>query len=295
MISHLAANDNLRAAIYLVIAMAGFTINDAFVKGIGSAINLGQVLLVRGMMATVFLLLLCLRYGHLAKIGLLRNRLLYVRVALESLSTLAFLTALLQLPFANISAIMQALPLAVTLGAIVFFGERVRFHRWTAIAIGLLGVMIIIRPGMDGFSIYSLLVLLVVLSAAGRDLITRKLPTAIPSLMVALLTSLVITILGAVLIVPMGGWAPVTLATALKLTGSAIFIVVAYHSVVLAMRCGEVSLIAPLRYTSLLWAVVLGYLFFDELPDAVTVMGAIVVILAGLYALSRERKIGLIR
>jgi len=206
-------------------------------------------------------------------------------------ATLTFLTALLHLPFANLLAIVQALPLVVTLGAAIFLREAVGWRRWLAIGIGFMGVLIIVRPGLHGFSIYTLLALLAVVAAAARDLVTRGVPVAIPSLVVALVSSVMVTLAGALLALPLGGWETMSLLHWSKLILAALFISVGYHGVVLAMRMGEISFVAPFRYVSLLWALIIGAFVFDEIPDWATLVGALLVVVSGLYAFYREHSI----
>ncbi|WP_315975661.1 DMT family transporter [Phyllobacterium sp. A18/5-2] len=214
-----------------------------------------------------------------------------LRVIGEVVGTVSFLVALVHVPLALTSAILQALPLVVTMGAAMFFGEPVGWRRWVAIAVGFTGVLIIVRPGNDGVSPYIFLVVITVIFAALRDLATRKVPKAIPVLMISALTSVGVSLAGVAMIGPLGGWTPMTLTNTLLLTLAACCVIVAYHFIILAMREGEISFVAPFRYTSLIWAIVLGFLFFGDLPDLPMIIGSIIVIGSGLYTLYRERTV----
>ncbi len=215
-----------------------------------------------------------------------------LRVVGEVVGTVSFLIALVHVPLALTSAILQALPLAVTLGAAMFLGEPVGWRRWIAIAIGFCGVLIIVRPGYEGVSHYVLLIVITVIFAAMRDLATRKVPKTIPVLMISALTSVGVSLAGIGLIIPLGGWTPMTLTHTGLLFFASCCVIVAYHFIILAMREGEISFVAPFRYTSLVWAILLGFLFFGDLPDLPMIIGALIVIGSGLYTLYRERVVG---
>ena len=285
-------SSNLRAALFMVIAMAGFTLNDAITKHVIETLGFGQVMLVRGFFATVLIFLLALRSGALAHPAHLRHPTVALRALFEMMATVAFLAALAHLPLANISAVLQALPLAVTLGAALFLGEKVGWRRWLAIAVGFTGVMIVVQPGFDGFNAFSLLALLSVVMAATRDLVTRRIPEAVPSMAVSAVTALMVTLLGGVLTAAGGKWVPLTAVTTGWLLAASVLLVIGYHFIILAMRKGEISFVAPFRYTALVWALALGYLAFGEVPGPAMIVGAAIVVLSGLYALYREQAAG---
>ncbi|NTS31570.1 DMT family transporter [Phyllobacterium sp. BT25] len=276
----------------MAIGMASFTFNDATVKYVGEHMNMGQVMLVRGSIATVLILALAWHKGMLIPLREALHRMTIVRVIGEVVGTVSFLVALVHVPLALTSAILQALPLAVTMGAAIFFGEPVGWRRWVAIAVGFCGVLIIVRPGGEGVSPYILLIVVTVIFAALRDLATRKVPKTIPVLMISALTSIGVSLAGVAMIGPLGGWKPMSLMNTMLLTLAACCVIVAYHFLILAMREGEISFIAPFRYTSLLWAILLGFLFFDDLPDVPMIVGSLIVIGSGLYTLYREQIVG---
>lgn len=276
----------------MALAMFGFTANDAITKGLTDDLNLGQIMFVRGAFATVLIALLAWQRGALRQPSLALNPLLALRAGCELVATLFFLAALAYMPIANISAVLQALPLAVTMGAALFFSEPVGWRRWLAILVGFVGVLIIVRPGLEGFNAYSLSALGCVVFAAARDLFTRRIPDAVPSLLISSATSLLVTIFGGILVVPLGGWAPIDLAETGMLAAAAVLLMIGYQFIILAMRTGEIAFVAPYRYTALLWAVLFGMLIFGEWPDAAILTGASLVVGSGLYTLYRERRVG---
>jgi len=276
----------------MVVAMSGFTLNDAITKVASESMNMAQVMLIRGAFASLFVGLLAWQRGALALPGSMLQPMVAIRVIGEAGATASFLIALAHLPIANVSAVLQALPLAVTMGAALVFNEGVGWRRWLAIAIGFAGVLIIVRPGFEGFSIYSLLALACVACCAVRDLATKRIPQAIPTLLVSTTTALAMTMLGAALLLPMGGWTPMTGETTAFLALAAVLVVIGYQFIIMAMREGDISFIAPFRYTALLWSILLGLFIFGDVPDLPMILGAIVIVGSGLYALYRERIVG---
>lgn len=281
---------NLRGAGFMCLAMAGFTCNDALVKAVSGVMNAGQIMLVRGVFTSLLVLLLARHFGAMRSFRLVLTPAVGLRVVAEVGASITYIWALGHMQLANASAILQALPLAVTLGAALFLGEPVGWRRWLAIIIGFLGVLIVLRPGPEGFTWAALSVLASVVFAAIRDLCTRRIDPAVPSLFISVITATAITLTGAVLVVPLGGWQPMSMASLGLLAGASLLLLVGYQFIVLAMRNGEIAVVAPLRYTSLVWSIGTGMLFFAEKPDIWMVTGVAVIIGSGLYAFARENK-----
>jgi drug/metabolite transporter (DMT)-like permease len=282
-------SDNQRASLFMVLAMAAFTVNDTIVKFASETINVGQVMFVRGLFATLLVLLLAWQQRLLGNARSLLHPMVWLRMTGEIGGTVTYVIALAHLPLPNVAAIFQALPLAVTMGAALFFGEAVGRRRWIAIAIGFLGTLIIVRPGTEGFDAFSLLVLLCVAFCSVRDLATRRIPNEVPTLLVSSVTAFTIALCGAVLMLPMGGWTPITAELTGLLFACASFMLVGYIFIIKAMRTGEVSAVAPFRYTTLIWAFALGFLVFGNVPDLYMIVGGAVIAGSGLYTLYRER------
>jgi drug/metabolite transporter (DMT)-like permease len=285
------ATDNQRASLFMVLSMAAFTINDTIVKFASESINVGQVISIRGMFATFLIMLLAWWRGALRNAKGLLHPMVWLRMVGEAGGTVTYIIALAHLPLPNVAAIFQALPLAVTMGAALFLGESVGWRRWMAIAVGFCGTLVIVRPGTEGFSAYSLLVLVCVAFCALRDLATRRIPAEIPTLLVATVMAVSITLVGFVLVVPAGGWTPMTPGLVGLLCGCACFMLTGYVFIIMAMRTGEVSVVAPFRYTTLLWAFALGFLVFGNVPDFFMITGGAIIAGSGLYTLYRERKV----
>lgn len=283
-------SDNARGAILMNIAMAAFTLNDTAMKVAMQSVPLFQAIGLRGIFASVALVLIGWRMGGLSLDISLRDwGFLALRSVAEVLGTLLFLAALIHMPLANLSAIMQALPLAVTLAAAVFLKEHIGWRRFTAILIGFAGVLIIIRPGPQGFDIWSLMGLGAVLCVVVRDLATRQMSQALPSATVALTAAVTVLFLGFVGTV-VEGWQPVAPQDLVMIAGASAALIVGYLTSVMTMRVGEIGFVAPFRYMALLWAIVLGWLAFGQLPDTLTLFGAALVVATGIFTFWRERK-----
>lgn len=282
----------MRGALFMVISMAAFTVNDSITKLVASSFNMGQVMLVRGLFATILVVAIAWHQNALRPLSTAFEPALITRVLCEALATTFFLIALAHLPLANVSAVLQALPLAVTMGAALYFGEQVGWRRWLAIATGFAGVLIVVRPGFSGFNAYALLALASVACCAVRDLATKSIPNEIPSLFISVATSVAVTMTGAFLVVPLGGWSTPSAGDLTLLASAAVLLVIGYQFIIKAMREGSISFIAPFRYTALLWSLALGYAIFGDIPDTAMAVGATVVVGSGLYTLYREQIVG---
>jgi drug/metabolite transporter (DMT)-like permease len=276
----------------MMVSMVGFTINDTLVKLASTEMNIGQVMLVRGFFASILIAALAWRQGALQSPRRLLHPLVILRSACELGATVFFLIALAHLPLGNISAILQALPLVVTMGAALFLAEPVGWRRWLSIGAGFIGVLIIIRPGFEGFSIYSVAALGSVLCGTVRDFATRAVPPEIPTPLVSVMTAVMVTIAGAVLTQPLGGWTAMNGWELGAMIAAAGLLIVGYQFIILSMRTGDISFIAPFRYTALLWALLLGYLVFGDVPDAAMIVGSAIIVASGVYMLYREQVVG---
>ncbi|WP_298853853.1 DMT family transporter [uncultured Ruegeria sp.] len=280
---------NTTGALLMMGSMAAFTLNDTLVKVALQELPLFQLVAMRGILAVFLIYILARSLGTLHLNFSRRDKWLIALRCLAELSvTFFFLTALKNMPLANVTAILQALPLTVTLGAALCFSEQVGWRRAIAIAIGFVGMLLIVRPGPDGFSLYSIYALIAVASITVRDLITRHMSANVPSMVVTLATSA--SIAGAAAIASVfEGWVPVSAMAGPLVAAAAVFVLLGYLFSVMVMRQGDVGFVAPFRYSSLIWALGLGWVVFDEWPDTVTMLGVLLIVGAGLFTLLRER------
>jgi drug/metabolite transporter (DMT)-like permease len=285
----LPLSENLRGILLMCASMAAFTINDTFMKSVTVTLPLYQTITLRGLIAVVGLgLLVILSRAYRFRLNRRDGWLILLRSLADVAATITFLTALLHMPLANLSAILQALPLFITLAAALIYGDKIGWRRMTAILVGLIGVLIIIRPGTEGFDRWALLGIASVACVVVRDLSVRPIQGELPSALVALGAAVAVTTMG-VIGAGLQGVEPMTLTEAGKVLGAGLFLIVGYLTSVMAMRNGDIGLVAPFRYTSLLWAIALGFLVFGNLPDGWTLFGATIVVGAGIFTLLRER------
>ncbi len=282
---------NAKGALFMMASMAGFAMNDALMKSLAGDVPLFQAIFLRGLGATALLGTLAWSRGALTYrvTGADRGRLL-VRLGAEVGATICFLNALFHMPIANATAILLVMPLAVTLAGAVFLGEPVGWRRYAAILTGFAGVLVIVRPGAEGFNAYALSALAAVGFLVVRDLVTRRFAQGVPSVFVALATAVAITALGATVTLA-SGWSPLGPAALGVLAAAACCLVVGYLFAVMTMRVGEIGFVSPFRYTVLVWALLLGVVAFDEVPDALTLLGSALVVGTGLYTFQRERRL----
>lgn len=284
-------SDNMRGAFLMMLSMAAFTLSDASMKSLAAEVPLFQAVLIRGVITTGLIFLIGMVRGQIRfKFSRSDWRVVALRTVGEMGATVFFLTALFHMPLANISAILQSLPLAITLAGAVFLGETVGWRRYGAILAGFFGVMLIVRPGVGAFDVYSVYALIAVGFVVLRDLATRRLSPEAPSMTVALIAAFATTMIGAAVTL-FSDWQPVSHQAAISLGLAAGFIMAGYLLAVMVMRVGEIAFVAPFRYTGLIWAIFLGIFIFDEYPDSLTLIGSAIVVGMGLYTFYRERKL----
>lgn len=285
------SSDNLRAVVLMNIAMLAFTLNDTCMKLVTQTMPLYQAITLRGVLTTLVLLAVAMGQGvRILTLTPGDRRVVTLRTLAEVAATMAFLTALTHMPLANLSAILQSVPLAVTLGAALLFGERIGWRRMLAILVGFAGVLLIVKPGTEGFDRWAVLGLLSVVAVVVRDLSTRKLSREVPSVVVAIWAGAAVTVLGLVGMA-LTGWQAFGWFEAAIIIAASVNLIIGYMTVVMVMRVGDIGLVAPFRYVALLWAIGLGWAIFGTLPDRLTWVGSAIVVLAGIFTLMRERRL----
>lgn len=283
------AADNLRGSLWMVAAMGAFAVEDLLVKFATASLPVWQVLVLFGTGGGAIFAAFARRAGEPLLHPRLGSRALVVRSACEIVGRLFFTLSLAYTTLSATSAILQATPLVVVLGAVLFLGERVGWRRWCAMGVGFAGVLLILRPGLDGFEASSLLAVAGTLGFAGRDLATRASPATMSNRQLGLYGFAALTVAG-LLCVPLDPrLVPPSPPVAAALAGAIVVGVLAYASLTAAMRLGEVSVVTPFRYARLVFAVLLGTLVFGERPDAATLAGGAIVVASGVYTVLRGR------
>lgn len=284
------AADNTRAALMMVASMAFFAVEDLFLKRSAEALPPGQVLaLTGGAGALVFWALAARQRQPVLSMDALRGIALFRSLA-EAGAAVLYILALALAPLTMMAALLQASPLVVVAGAALFLGEKVGWRRWASVLVGFVGVLVILEPWDAAFDPTGLLTVACVLVLAARDLSTRAIPARIGTFQVATWAYLGLVPAGAALMAGMGqGFVWPTPGQWAGLGGALVSGLFGYYAVVAAMRLGEVSVVAPFRYTRLVFALVIAMIFLGERPSGSTLLGAAIVVGSGLYAFARER------
>ena len=272
----------------MILAMAGFAFEDLFIKLLSTYFPISEVIIILGFTGTfIFFIIALLQNAPIIHKDLL-NKYVIIRTICELLGAVFFVTAIALTPLSSATAILQISPLLVTIGAVVFFKEKVGWRRWTAVFIGFIGVLLIVRPGFEGFMPASIFALLGSVFLAARDLATRAMQVKLPSVTIALYAFIAFGISG-ILIIPFNS--PMVLPTSNQIIyfiGASAFGVIAYYSLVISSRIGEMSVISPFRYSRIVFAMLLAIIILDENPDGLTLIGASIVVASGLYTFVRE-------
>ena len=271
------------------LAMLGYISNDTIIKYFAKDLPLSQTIFIRGMFVTILISIFCLKQDAF-KQSIIKTDwpLVIIRSTADLFATLLFLTALFKMPLANVSAILQTLPLTVTLLGAVVLRERFGLYRAFAIVFGFFGVLLIIKPGSDGFNYASLFAVTAVFFITVREIVTRKISSNSSTLLMSLITAASITVVGGLSGFLTQNWVFVPVETMTSLLIASLFIFVAYYFSIPAMQFGEISFVQPFRFTLMIWAIIFGFLFFNEIPDLLSSLGLVIIVLAGIFTYFRE-------
>ncbi len=284
-------DDNVRGIVAMLAAQAGFIINDTLIKLAVASMPAGEAIFIRGLFTTVFACLLVLIYGggnfHVPRFA---RPLVAWRTVGEVGSTFVYLFALFNMPIAEVSAINQFAPLAIVAAGAVLLGEKVGWRRWAAAFVGFVGVLLVVKPGTGAFSVWSLLALAAVGFTVLRDLVTRRIAATVPTFLISFVSSVAVTVEALALSAIESWHVPAASAVGL-LACSSVFLYAGYFFSIEAMRAGEVAVVSPFRYSSVLWAIAIGIVVFREWPDRVALIGMGLVVGAGVYTFLRERRL----
>ena len=282
-------SDNIRGGLFMVVSMVCFAANDAFIKSLGSVLPTFQTLAVRGGLVVLLLAVLVMRSGWRVYGLDYRDRMILALRALSEVGAAFFIvTALFNMELANMTAILQLLPLTIPLAAFLFLGEPLGWRRMLAIVMGFLGMLLIVKPGSEVFNTYSLFCLAAVVCVTIRDLTARSLGDKLSSQEMSLFAAFGVFV-AASLATVFEPWVPITLAAGAALVGASVAIFFGYIASVMAIRTGDVSFTAQFRYVGLIAALILGYVFFAEWPDTFALIGAGVIVGTGTFTLYRQR------
>lgn len=275
----------------MITSMAFFAVEDSLIKFVTSTIPIGQILIMFGLGgALIFFLVAHFKNEKI----MLRDMLLlpmYVRALFEIIGRLFYVLAISLIPLSTATVIIQATPIVVVAGAAIIFGEKVGWRRWTAILLGLFGVIVIIQPTAESFSFLSILALIGMIGFAGRDLASRAAPENLSVFILGLHGFIALAFSGLIYTIwDDANFVMIDIDTIGFMVGAVVFGVAAYSCLMKAMRTGEVSAVTPFRYTRLIFGVSLGVCFFNESLNYSTVLGTILIVISGLFILSRNKR-----
>jgi drug/metabolite transporter (DMT)-like permease len=282
--------NNLRGILLMVVANFLFAIGDMFVKFASGTLIPPQIIFFLGLGAFLTFVPLAIARGEPLFHPQVLTAPVIGRSLAEMVAVYGMITGLALAPLSTVAAILQASPLLVTLLAAMFLGEEVGWRRWLAVILGFVGVLLIVRPGLDGFDANAIYAVIGMIGLSARDFLTRVAPRDLPTSVLASYGVIGLIPLGLIWTLLSDGpalpaqiaWGPVI--------GMVVFGTSAYFAITLSVRVAEISVVAPFRYSRLVFAMALGVLVFGERPDAPTLIGAAMILCAGLYALTRERK-----
>lgn len=274
----------------MTLGMAGLAVTDALLKLLGGTIPIGQLMVIQGVGGALIFGTLALRQGDTDWVRNFLTPVVIWRNLFEMTAAISFLTALVLVPLSTLSAILQANPLLVTLGAAIWLKEPVGPRRWAAIGVGFIGVLLVIQPWSDGFNWLAILCLVAASALSMRDLTTRLLPKTLSTYQAATFAVFLMAPTGLAVLWMSGDVMVTPSATQTTLLAITVLTMpVGYFGVTAAMRVGDVAIVTPFRYTRIVFALILAFLIFSERPNAMTLLGAFIIVTSGLYTIWREQ------
>ena len=282
---------NRRGIAAMSVSMASFLLNDALVKHVSQAVPAAQLICIRGLLATLLLVVIAKSMGLLGSAlqppsaaARMWQPAVWWRSGLDALATMAYLNALFHMPIANATAINMASPLFLTLYAVLRWREAVGIAQWLAIVTGFTGVLLVVQPAAEAFNGWALVCLLATLLHSARDLVTRTIPASVPSVLITLATALAVTLLSGIW-ATVNGWQAISWSQLAQLAAASVFLSGGYYFVIVAIRAGDMGVVAPFRYTGLLFALVLGWAVWGDIPNLLAWIGIALLVGAGVYML----------
>jgi drug/metabolite transporter (DMT)-like permease len=287
---HVAPGNNLKSIASMVAATALFTCGDAAMKLVSGSLPTGETIFLRGACTVTIVTIAAFWTGAIYRLRDAFVRAMGWRSLGDVGGAIFFQAALARMPFADLMGILQMTPLSLTAASALFLGEHVGWRRWTAVAIGFAGALLVIKPGTSSFNAWALLGVLAVLSGTLRDVSTRRLDVALSPLLIMMLSQVVVAS-GGLACWAFESWKVPGLAELFFLAFASVFSLVGHLCVIYSLRSGEIAAVAPFRYAGIVWAILLGFLIWHQLPDALSLAGILILASAGLYTFYREQQL----
>ncbi len=283
--------ENVRGIALMILAMATFTSFDALVKYTATGLPTGLVILTYSVLASLVFFALTKTKGEAIFSKNARHPAVIGRCVLELLTSMTVVIAVTRIDLSVLAAVLQATPITMTLGAVILFGEKVGWRRWSMILLGFTGILIIVRPFGADFDANVLIAFVAMLFQAMRDLLSRRVPQTIGNLQLATLGTMATLPSGFILLALNGSPETLDLTLIWSIPVLLVLGTVGYLCITASVRLGDVSVVLPFRYTRLIFAIAIGMVFFAERPDLWTWIGATLVVGSGLYTLYREMQV----
>jgi drug/metabolite transporter (DMT)-like permease len=281
---------NLLGSVWMIASMAGFAVEDTFIKAASTTLPIAQILILFGLGGALLFAFIAVMNKEPLFTKDVVSPPMRIRVCFEIIGRLFYVLAISLIPLSAATVILQATPLVVVAGAALVFGEKVGWRRWAAIFVGLIGVVVIVQPGTDGFSMLSILAIIGMIGFAGRDLASRAAPASLTTSVLGFYGFLSIIVAGALFSLwESAAFVALDLQVSSYMLGAVLAGVAAYSCLMKAMRTGEVSAVTPFRYTRLLFGIGFGIAFFGEKLSYSMMFGSGLIVLSGLFILWRGR------
>lgn len=292
--------NNFKGSVFMILAMFAFTLEDFFLKKATKFVPLGEILIICGLLGVIFFL----GCSFIAKQNIIYKEslsaILIVRSIFEISGRVFYALAIAMMPITNASAILQATPIVVVLGAVIFLKEKVGWRRWGAILFGFFGVLLIIQPGAEGFNIFSIFAVLGMIGFAGRDLATRMSPSNMSNFqlgtfgfLMVFISGILITLFNLFIFPSNAVWINISAKNLGVIIANGVAGIIAYQCLTIAMRNGDVSFVTPFRYVRVLFALFFGVILLGEEPNILVLSGSLVVVLSGIYIILRRRDVNI--
>ncbi len=284
-----ASENAFKGIVCMVAGGALITLSDAIMKIFAGRLPPGEILFIRNSFTLIAIALVALKIGSVLLLRPKNIRGQAARAGFLVVSAFLFVAGIEHTPLANAIAITFTGPLIVTALAVPMLGEQVGWRRWLAVAIGFVGVVVVIRPGTDAFTWGSIFILLGSAGGAMRDIITRRLCATETSLSILLISSAALALAG--LATAPFGWKPVSPSDVGLLAVSGLLVASSHYLMIESLRLAEAAVVVPFKYANVIWAILFGYLFWQHVPDRWTFVGVAILVASGLYILERESRL----
>jgi drug/metabolite transporter (DMT)-like permease len=280
---------NFLAIAAMIASTFFFLVGDSLVKLITEELPVPQTIFLRGLITSALVFAAVCYSGLLPHLHRLFDKAVLIRSSTEGLTTLLIVTALTHMAIADATAVINSVPLVATAMAVVFLREKVSLRGWAALLVGFAGVILVLRPNNEQFNIFSLFAVAATVSISIREIVTRRISSDIPSLILTFGSAIVVCLTGILAILVTREWESLTPQLMMMVCAASITLFGAYHFAVISIRLGEISLTAPFRYTVILWGILIGYVVWGDVPDFTALAGMLLITLAGLYVVNNER------